>query len=428
MDQDSSSYRIAGIAVVICLLTAGLLTLLSDERSSSLSSTGTDTHLVSGLNHPGNGTNSSDMAKISRFRVLWYDDASRTYTFRDYDRSIPVNELTWTSTDLPAPDNSTPRQQAAMVRFLEWDGAVEKITGTRYLTDQDQITSILNSYTLIAPPSPTQTLVPEVTRTSVPEVITLDETPTPGMLFPTVSPSCNLGNGMIRASFGYINRHDTKVTLPVGDLNRISPGFSDQGQPTVFEPGIHPDVYTLSFPENGTNLAWTLMDVTLAAGTVPLMKADMIAEPTTGYAPLEVTITDRSTGGSVEDPREGYWDPGDGSSVTGPVLVRRYESPGTYTIRRTISTRCGSASTSRSIPIYEVSFTYEPDMSKPNTIRFTDTSTGSPKAHSWDFSDGYTSWDANPVHTFRNSGTYPVSLAISGDAGSGTVVHQVTVS
>ena len=43
-------------------------------------------------------------------------------------------------------------------------------------------------------------------------------------------------------------------------------------------------------------------------------------------------------------------------------------------------------------------------------IQFTDTSTGSPTGWSWDFGDGETSTEQNPVHQYTAAGTYTVSL------------------
>lgn len=48
----------------------------------------------------------------------------------------------------------------------------------------------------------------------------------------------------------------------------------------------------------------------------------------------------------------------------------------------------------------------------PFTVQFYDTSYGNPESWSWDFGDGNTSEDQNPVHTYLVPGTYDVSLTI----------------
>ena len=41
---------------------------------------------------------------------------------------------------------------------------------------------------------------------------------------------------------------------------------------------------------------------------------------------------------------------------------------------------------------------------------------------SWDFGDGNTSTDENPVHTYTTAGTYDVTLSVVGDGGTDTNV------
>jgi PKD repeat protein len=56
----------------------------------------------------------------------------------------------------------------------------------------------------------------------------------------------------------------------------------------------------------------------------------------------------------------------------------------------------------------------------PLTAAFTDTSAGHPSSWSWDFGDGATSSDRNPVHTYHNIGSYTVTLTVSNAYGSDT--------
>ena len=57
----------------------------------------------------------------------------------------------------------------------------------------------------------------------------------------------------------------------------------------------------------------------------------------------------------------------------------------------------------------------------PLTVRFTDTSSGSPTSWHWDFGDGSVSGEKNPVHTFTIPGMFTVSLTAGNPAGSATV-------
>lgn len=68
--------------------------------------------------------------------------------------------------------------------------------------------------------------------------------------------------------------------------------------------------------------------------------------------------------------------------------------------------------------------------SYPLEVAFTDQSTGSPTAWSWDFGDGAVSTAQNPTHTYTAAGTYTVSLSVSNDLGSDgvTKLDYVTVT
>jgi len=66
----------------------------------------------------------------------------------------------------------------------------------------------------------------------------------------------------------------------------------------------------------------------------------------------------------------------------------------------------------------------------PLTVAFTNTSTGNFNTSNWSFGDGQSSILTNPSHVYLNSGTYTVSLTVSGDAGSDQVVKtsHITVA
>jgi PKD repeat protein len=69
------------------------------------------------------------------------------------------------------------------------------------------------------------------------------------------------------------------------------------------------------------------------------------------------------------------------------------------------------------------------DGAAPLSVRFTDTSTGSPTGWLWDFGDGTTSTDQSPTHTYQEPGTYTVTLVARNDLGAGPAADQtITVS
>lgn len=60
----------------------------------------------------------------------------------------------------------------------------------------------------------------------------------------------------------------------------------------------------------------------------------------------------------------------------------------------------------------------------PLTVSFTDLTVGNPTAWSWSFSDGNTSLDRNPVHTFASPGVYTVALTVTDTRGSHTTTRN----
>ncbi len=151
--------------------------------------------------------------------------------------------------------------------------------------------------------------------------------------------------------------------------------------------------------------------------------ADFTATPVEGCSPLEVSFTDNSTGG----PTSWLWDFGDGSTSTEQNPTHIYENGGTYTVTLTVQ-RDGLESTVKKdnyINVYQspqADFTadktksYEP-LFGHLTVQFTDNSTGNPTSWLWDFGDGSTSTEQNPVHTYEKKGSYTVSLRVEEEHG-----------
>lgn len=61
------------------------------------------------------------------------------------------------------------------------------------------------------------------------------------------------------AHFGYDNPNSFAVSEPIGNDNMFTGAANNQGQPTTFQPGLHTDVFTVSWNGHGnSNLAWRL--------------------------------------------------------------------------------------------------------------------------------------------------------------------------
>lgn len=64
----------------------------------------------------------------------------------------------------------------------------------------------------------------------------------------------------------------------------------------------------------------------------------------------------------------------------------------------------------------------------PLTVKFISTSTGEISIHKWDFGDGDESTDTNPIHTYRDPGSYKAALTVEGYGGNDSKSQAITVS
>lgn len=412
MDTLDNQYQFVLIIIFISLIIAAGISVLftagpePDQRSNSF------VYLDVTDNTGQNQANTESWI----VRILWVDDQNLTYSFQDYPQETRPDPDLYSFTGEPPAS-----AQAAMIRFLSWDGNTERTHGARYIMDQEMVTSVLNRYSLMASLSPVPEATPAKIHTPVPG------TPVPGMLIPESGVVCRNSDGSFTAGFGYTSRHDYPVSLPVGDQNRFYPGEADKGQPVVFMPGNHHNVFSVTYPGDATNQVWSLMNKLVSAGTVPEVNASITIEPMSGYAPLEVRFSQRSTGSVSDNPLSGSWDLGDGtgSSAIEP-FYHRYENPGRYSVSYTVSNVCSYARDTGVVQVHKASFTW--NITKDDsTIKFQSTSGGDPSVWFWNFGDGYTSWEENPVHTYQKPGIYNVGLTISGEHGRGTAVHTITI-
>jgi len=140
-------------------------------------------------------------------------------------------------------------------------------------------------------------------------------------------------------------------------------------------------------------------------------------DPGCGYAPLEVqfSLAVSSELESVE------WDFGDGETSLELSPVHIYAAAGVYRPRVAFRTLSGEEG-SREAGTVEVqddppraAFNIDaPRGLLPVEVRFQDTSAGGVERRIWDFGDGTTSSEANPVHTYTSTGTFRVVLTTLG--------------
>jgi len=150
--------------------------------------------------------------------------------------------------------------------------------------------------------------------------------------------------------------------------------------------------------------------------------AAFTANVTRGNAPLAVQFADKSAGNVTA----WSWVFGDGATSAERSPIHTHATAGVYTVRLNASNAYGySISAPTTITVLEplvANFTANTTTGPaPLAVQFNDTSTGNPTAWLWDFGDGATSTEQNPVHTYTAPGNYTVNLTVSSGAGSDVI-------
>lgn len=189
--------------------------------------------------------------------------------------------------------------------------------------------------------------------------------------------------------------------------------FSDPVQHTYAGPGTYNVKLTVSDPAYCNSPRDTVIAIRLS----PEVKA-IFSTPPKGCAPYQATFINNSMGGL-----QFLWSFGDGSTSTDIAPVHAYPNPGTYTVKLLAfdSSSCNRVdSMSMTIVVSSkpiASFNYSPLQPQENTAtNFFNQSLGA-TSYLWNFSDGDTSTEVNPNHTFPATATYNVCLTATNDFG-----------
>lgn len=170
----------------------------------------------------------------------------------------------------------------------------------------------------------------------------------------------------------------------------------------------------------------------------PLASASVSYAP--GYAPL---LAEFDSQGSTDSDGTivGYqWEFGDGSTATGQTTSHTYNAPGEYTATLTVtdnddlsSTETVNISVLNRSPIAQA-LVDQTEGTSPLTVSFNGSSSYDPDlsgeivSYLWDFKDGTTSNEANPVHTYTAAGDFAASLTVTDDLGGTHLAIAPTVS
>ena len=213
----------------------------------------------------------------------------------------------------------------------------------------------------------------------------------------------------------------TFTNTSTGDFSSLFWDFGDGSNSSEINP-VHnyssSGVFTISLTVSG--LGGTDSEVKTDYITVySPTEAQFSGSPTSGIAPLSVNFTNQSSGDFTSQ----SWTFGDGASceLFNPVHV--YMTSGTYSVSLSVDGPGGPDQETKTnyITIYDpvnADFSATPTTGiGPLEVAFTNLSSGSYDGFTWDFGDGNTSNETNPVHIYMNKGVYTVTLTASGPGG-----------
>jgi len=171
------------------------------------------------------------------------------------------------------------------------------------------------------------------------------------------------------------------------------------------ESGIFPVTLTVTDTSNCSNTITHYITVAL-----PPLALTSFTTPSCYNSPIQFyDLTNYGNGQEISC----QWDFGDGQTSTNHNPTHIYEAPGSYLVCFTGQNECGEDIYCNRIIILEnpvSSFTYA--FLGNLTIAFTNQSLYS-ENQTWDFGDGQTSTDFNPIHTYMATGNYRVCLSVN---------------
>ncbi len=201
--------------------------------------------------------------------------------------------------------------------------------------------------------------------------------------------------------------------------------FGDGSSSTVQNPThryLFPGAYTVSLRVVSANAATqTVRTQYIKVSTKIPPVAQFTASQTSVNLGSSLQFIDQSVQGSL--PISGWlWNFGDGQTSTEQSPSHQYAHPGTYTVSLTVTadtdsdteTKVNYINVVRKAPVADFVATPTQVLTGQN-IYFDDTSTPGSSAilqWRWNFGDGQTSLEQNPVHVYQNAGNYTVTLEI----------------
>lgn len=152
------------------------------------------------------------------------------------------------------------------------------------------------------------------------------------------------------------------------------------------------------------------------------------------FACRNVPVIFDATATSAAGPATFNWNFGDGGTGTGIISTHAYTTDNTYTVTLTVTDVNGCDSTIQHTLLIQHPHTSFSDSvlligCGVTNMQFNDLSTGDSLTNwQWNFGDGASATQQNPVHAYTLPATYPVSLVVTNKAGcTDTLTNSVVV-
>ncbi len=218
---------------------------------------------------------------------------------------------------------------------------------------------------------------------------------------------------------------------------RFGDGHTGTGQKpshTYASAGTYP--VTLTVTDSSGQRASVTRQLTVLAGPAARFTPPSSRVTEGGAIGFDATA---SAGGAAGAAIASYaWSFGDGTSGTGATASHTYASPGTYTVKLTVTDRSGaSASATQLLTVLDeppvAQFGASPAVPIPGQpVAFDAGASSDPNgaivSYAWDFGDGASATGPDPTHAYTGPGTYQVQLTVVDRGGQqATVTRPVTV-
>lgn len=160
--------------------------------------------------------------------------------------------------------------------------------------------------------------------------------------------------------------------------------------------------------------------------------AEIVPSPRAGCAELTVSFLSNSTQANAHQ-----WNFGDGNVSNEMNPVHTYDTPGSYTVEL-ITLGTGGCADTAYVNIFvspkaEANFYTQPDYQAgviylPDAQIFFIDSSQNAVSWAWDFGDGATSFEQNPVHEYLLPGNYTVTLIVQDEGGCLDTIAKGAIS